>query len=283
MTMPHDPRHRPGDQDHLLHDVDLVAAFAGEDHGIDRDAAAALVTECPDCRSEFALQREVARWMSSAPVVAMGDDERSVLHDRVGSAIANLNVVSLADRRSRRQPGQILFRIASAAAAVVVIAGLGGVFGNVGGDNDGKDSFQTVSAELAAGGSEEATGAAPEATTTAANLLYGSRERAMLAGGDAEVVQREIDELIAQAVDLASAAGLPEDAQADAMTGIPPCADSVEDREILLTAESVLNGEPIIVFVVTSSEPADATDSDEATSPEALVFQIADCSVVDLA
>lgn len=282
MTMPHDPRSRPGDQNHLLHDVDLVAAYAGEDPGIDREAAAALVAACPNCRSEFALQSEVARWMSGAPVVTMGDDERSSLHDRVGSAIAKTNVVSLAGRRSRRQPGQILFRIASAAAAVAVVAGLGGVFGNVGGDNDDGGDFQTISAELGDGGSEEATGAAPEAsTTTAANFETSSLARAMLPGGDAEVVQQEIEELTAKAADEASA-GAPEDAQADAVNGFPPCAGAVADRVVLLTAESALDGEPIIIFVVTASEAADATDSDPVP-PEALVFQIADCSVVDLA
>ncbi|MGZ5385727.1 MAG: hypothetical protein ACXWH0_17335, partial [Acidimicrobiia bacterium] len=88
-------------------------------------------------------------------------------------------------------------------------------------------------------------------------------------------------ELIAQAGDIDAAAGVPEDAQADTMSGVLPCADLVEDREVLLTAESALDGEPIIVFVVTSSVAVDETSSDTA-SPEALVFKIADCSVVDL-
>lgn len=281
MTTPQNPRHRPGDGDHRLHDVDLVAAYAGEDPGIDREAAAALVSACPECRSEFALQREVATWMSVAGSVTLSDDERSLLHDRVGSAIAQTNVVSLTERRSRRQPGQILFRIASAAAAVAVVAGLGGVLGNVGGDSDGGQAFQTVSAELAASGEEaNTTAAAGETTTTAAFFAAGPTERTMLGGGDAEAVQREIEELTAKAVDEASA-GVPEDAQADAMTVIPPCAGAVADREVLLTAESALDGEPIIVFVVAGEEPADGTDS-SAVTPEALVFKIADCSAVDL-
>jgi hypothetical protein len=264
MTTPQDPRRRPGDQDHRLHDVDLVAAYAGEDPGVDRDAAAALVAACPDCRSEFSVQRDVAMWMSGAPVVTLDDDERTVLHDRVGSGIAGSNVVSLTDRRSRRQPGQILFRIASAAAAVAVVAGLGGVFGNGGGDNDGGDSFQTVSAELSAASEEDATTAA------------------MLPGGDADVVKREIEELIAQAVDASAALGVPEDAQADEMNATPSCASSVEGREVLLTAESALDGEPIIVFVVSADVAAGTSAEVEAEAPEALVFKISDCSVVDL-
>jgi hypothetical protein len=224
-------------------------------------------------------------WMSGAPVVTLDDDERTVLHDRVGIAIAGSTVVSLTDRRSRRHPGQILFRIASAAAAVAVVAGLGGVFGNVGGDNDGGDSFQTVAAELSAGAEEGATTtAAAEATTTLALPFAagGSLERAMLPGGDAEVVQREIEELIAQAVDAVAAAGAPEDAQADEMNAIPPCASSVEDREVLLTAESTLDGEPIIVFVVSADLSAGTSPDPEAEAPEALVFKIADCSVANL-
>jgi hypothetical protein len=284
MTMPQDPRQRPGDQDHRLHDADLVAAYAGDDPEIDREAAAALVAACPDCRSEFSLQREVAMWMSGAPVVTLDNDERSLLHDQVGIAITGSNVVSITDRRSRPQPGQILFRIASAAAAVAVVAGLGGVFDNVGGGNDGGDSFQTVAAELSADSEEGATTAAAEATTTIAVPFGagGSLERAMLPGGDAEVVQREIEELIAQAADANAAAGVPEDAQADEMTAIPPCASSVEDREVLLTAESMLDGEPIIVFVVSPDGAAGTNAESEAETPEALVFKIADCSEANL-
>ncbi len=48
------------------------------------------------------------------------------------------------------------------------------------------------------------------------------------------------------------------------------------DREILLTAESQLDGEPIVVFIVSGG---DAPAADEV---EALVFRIADCSSVDL-
>jgi hypothetical protein len=167
---------------------------------------------------------------------------------------------------------------------VAVVAGLGGVFGNVGGDNDGGDSFQTVAAELSADAEEGATTtAAAEATTTLAVPFAagGSFERAMLPGGDAEVVQREIEELIAQAVD-ADAAGAPEDAQADEMNAIPPCASSVEDREVLLTAESTLDGEPIIVFVVSADLAAGTSPDPEVEAPEALVFRIADCSVANL-
>jgi len=281
MTMPQDPRQRPEDQEHRLHDVDLVAAYAGDEPGIDREAAAALVEACPDCQSEFSLQRGVAMWMSSAPVVTMDSAERTLLHDQVGVAIAGTTVVSLTDRRSRRQPGQTLFRIAGLAAAVAVVAGLGGVFGNLGRGNDGGDAFQTVSAELAADSEEGTTTAAAEATTsTLLSFAAGTAQRTMLPGGDAEVVQREIEELIAQAADANVAAGAPEEAQADAMTAIPPCASSFEGREVLLTAESMLDGEPIIVFVVTSSEAAD--ESSDTAPPEALVLKIADCSAVEL-
>ena len=283
MTTPQDPRRRPGDQDHRLHDVDLVAAYAGEDPGVDRDAAAALVAACPDCRSEFSLQRDVAMWMSGAPIVTLDDDERTVLHDRVESGIAGSAVVSLTDRRSRRQPGQILFRIASAAAAVAVVAGLGGVFGNVGGDNDGGDAFQTVSAELTAAGSEEGATTAAAGATTTIDIPFaagGSLQRAMLPGGDAEVVQSEIEELIAQATDVESA-GVPEDAQADALYADPSCVDLIADRDVLLTAESALDGEAVIIFVVAGNVDADAANSDD-TPPEALVFKISDCTLVDL-
>ena len=41
------------------------------------------------------------------------------------------------------------------------------------------------------------------------------------------------------------------------MTPSLPVRMQVEDREVLLTAESALDGEPIIVFVVAGEEPAD--------------------------
>lgn len=281
MTMPQDPRQRPGDHDHRLHDVDLVAAYAGDDLGIDAERAAALVGACPDCQSEFSLQRAVAGWMSRVPEVTMNDLERSRLHDQVGIAIAGSPVVSLTDRHSRRPPGRLLFRIASAAAAVAVVAGLGGVFGNLRGD-DGGDALQTVSAELSADAEESSTAA--EATTTMAIPLAagGSAERAMLPGGNAEVVQKEIEELIARAAEVDAAAGAPAEAQADTMTATPSCLSSVEGREVLLTAESMLDGEPIVVFVVRADMEAGADPDSEVLAPEALVFKIADCSVADL-
>ncbi|HKY48912.1 MAG TPA: hypothetical protein VJQ79_13115 [Acidimicrobiia bacterium] len=281
MTMPQDPRQRQGDHDHRFHDVDLVAAYAGADPGIDAERAAALVGACPDCQSEFSLQRGVAGWMSRAPVVTMDDQERSLLHDRIATAIGASTVVSLTDRRSRRQPGQILFRIASAAAAVAVVAGLGGVFGNLRGD-DGGDAFQTASAELSAD-AEESAATAAEATTTIAIPLAagGAAERAMLPGGNAEVVQKEIEELIARAAEV-DAAGAPPEAQADAMTASPSCLSSVEGREVLLTAESMLDGEPIVIFVVSADLEADTGPDSEVLAPEALVFKVADCSVADL-
>ena len=115
-------------------------------------------------------------------------------------AIARPNVVSLADRRSRRQPGQILFRIGAAAAALAVIAGLGGVFNRVGGDNDGGTAFQTIASEIAAEAESEAAAvAAAPTTTTAASFAAASAERTMLAGGDADAVKKEIEDLIDQA------------------------------------------------------------------------------------
>lgn len=268
MTMSEEPRLRPGDREHSRHDLDLVAAYAGDDPGIDQNLAAGLVAACSDCRSEFDLQRKVKGWMASAPVVSLGDEERSLLHDRVNRAVAKPAVVSISDRRRRRQPGQLIFRIGTAAAALAVVAGLGGVFGNIGGDTDATTAFESLSTELAAG-SEAANAAAP--TTTAA-AMYGATtaERAMLVGGDLEAVKKEVEELIGR-VAAREEAQAPEDTQADAMISVPPCSDQVEDREVLLSAESVLDGEPIIVFVVSGEE-----------ATQALVFQTADCSVVDL-
>ena len=272
MTMPPDPNGSTGARDHDLHDVDLVAAYALDHDGIDRDAAIQLVASCPECRAEFNNQREVTSWLSTAPAAVLGDDERAALHARTESAIAKPKVVALPDRRHRRQPGQILFRIGAAAAAVAVIAGLGGVFNRIGGDDGGGSVVQTVASELA-GSSAESTAAAGPTTTTAAMFAAASVERTMLAGGDAAAVQREIEELIARASS-PQEAGATADSQADAMMNVVECSDQIGDREILITAESLLEGVPIIVFVV------EGVDAGEGV--EALVFRMADCSSVDL-
>ncbi len=155
------------------------------------------------------------------------------------------------------------------------------MFGNLRGD-DGGDALQTVSAEFSAAAEESPTTAA-EATTTIAIPLAagGSAERALLAGGNAEVVRKEIEELIARAAEV-DAAGAPAEAQADAMIATPSCLSSVEGREVLLTAESMLDGEPIVVFVVSANVEVGSQPDSEVPAPEALVFKVADCSVVDL-
>ena len=272
MTMPQDPNASTGARDHDLHDVDLVAAYALDHDGVDGAAATQLVASCSECRAEFNNQQAVTSWLSAAPAVVLGDDERAALHARTDSAIAKPKVVALPDPRHRRQPGQILFRIGAAAAAVAVIAGLGGVFTRVGGDDDGGSVFQTVASEMAGGGAESTAAAGPT-TTTAAMFAAASAERTMLTGGDAAAVQREVEELIAGASS-PQEAGATSDSQADAMMNVVECSDQIGDRKVLITAESLLEGEPIIVFVV---EGVDA--GEEA---EALVFRMADCSSVDL-
>ncbi len=101
----------------------------------------------------------------------------------------------------RRQPGQMLFRIGAAAAALAVVAGLGGVFGRLGGNNDGGTAFQTAASEIAGGSAEStvAAGVPAPTTTTAAQFAAASAERTMLAGGDIVAVKREIEDLIVQA------------------------------------------------------------------------------------
>ena len=282
MSTPNGPTSRTGDGNHRLHDLDLVAAYAlssdleGDDPGIDRDRAVALVDTCPECRAEFQLQREVATWVSGAPVVVMGDDERSLLHARVQQEISRQNVVSLSDRRSRRQPGLILFRLGTAAAALAVIAGIGGVF-NTGGNDGGGTAFQTGASELDEGAESSADAANSQLapTTTMATFAAAEAERSMLPGGDIAAVNKEIEGLMTQAAVTEDAAGASEDSQALAVA-TPPCSDQVENRNVVLSAESSLDGEPIVIFLLTSTEAS----ADPAL--EARVFHIVGCAPVDL-
>ena len=115
-------------------------------------------------------------------------------------AIARPNVVALPDRRVRRQPGQILFRIGAAAAALAVVAGLGGVFNRVGGDNDGGTAFQTAASEIAGGSAESTARRGARATTTTAASLPRLRPRGRCwPAATPSRSKREIEDLIAQA------------------------------------------------------------------------------------
>jgi hypothetical protein len=277
MSMSDPPRPRPQDRDHSGHDLDVVAAFAGDPFDVDHEIAAALIASCAECRNEFDLHRQITIWLAAAPAVSLADDERAQLHDAVGRVTGKPTVVSMAERRRQRQPGhqrqpgQLLFRIGAAAAALAVVAGLGGVFRNLGGD-PAIQAFDTVTSDLAieaeSSAAESSAGAAP--TTAATNeILTATEDAARLDGGDSDAVQKEVDELVDEAAQRIAVA--PGEEGSAAIAAAVPCQDQVAEREILVSAESTLDGEPIVVYVVAGDDGIDA-----------LVFLSGDCSPVDL-
>jgi hypothetical protein len=248
-----------------------VAAFAGDPFDVDREIAAALIASCAECRNEFDLHRQITTWLAAAPAVSLADNERAQLHEAVGRVTGKPTVVSMAERRRQRQPGQLLFRIGAAAAALAVVAGLGGVFRNLGGDPV-IQAFDTVASDLAneaeSSAAESSAGAA-STTAATAEILTATEDAARLDGGDSDAVQKEVDELVDEAAQrIAVATG---EEGSTAIAAALPCQDQVAEREILVSAESTLDGEPIVVYVVAGDDGIDA-----------LVFLSGDCSPVDL-
>ncbi|MGH8928171.1 MAG: hypothetical protein ACRDWH_07450 [Acidimicrobiia bacterium] len=255
------PRPR-GSDDHSRHDLDLVAAYADDDPAVDRAAAAELVGACPECRAEFDLQRAVKAWLGAAPNASLSESESRLIRDRVDRAIAQPTVVSLTPRRQRTR-GHLWLRIGTAAAAVAVVAALGGL-GNLGLVGS-EPAFRTESGQLAAGNAEPTTAAA-ETTAAASATMFGAQEsqQRTLSGGDADDVKREVEELLNEAE-------APAADQSDTTMVLPPCWEEIEQREVLLSADSVYNDEPITIFVVQGDQ-----------GPQALVYRTTDCSLVDL-
>lgn len=246
---------------HDLHDLDLIAAHAS---GETDPRAEALVSICAQCRAEYDLQRQVREWLKLAPVVTMADHERSALQYRVSEQIG---------RSRARAPGALLLRIGAAAAGLAVLAGLSGVLGQLGGGTR-QAAFSTVAGSLSAtesmipaddGDLNDAAGSTEAASATTAALAMAAPQTRSFPGGDEAAVRDEAETLIEEAA-TAPAAGTAYDRVA-----APPCVEEIEGLTPLLWAESVLDGEPVVIIVVEGEE-----------APEASVYRLDGCELVDL-
>jgi hypothetical protein len=253
MTAPSNHPH----SNHDRHDLELIAAHAS---GESDPRAVALVENCAECRTEFELQQRVRSWLQAAPSVAMAEHERDALHSRVSQRLAG------ARSSSRRVPGAWLLPVGAAAAAVAMVAGLSGVL------RGGQGAALTmVAGSLAADAGGNVTGeelyagaAAAEAPATTAAALAAPAART-LPGGDLDAVRAEAEALAAGESDQ----GMTEAAD---MSAVPPCLEAIGDSAVIRWATSILDGEPIVIMIVSTDEEA----------PETRVFVVEDCSPVDL-
>ncbi len=244
-------------EQHLQHDLELIAAYA-EGLPADGDEARHLVEVCADCKREYDLQRGVKSLVASLPPVRLTDPERLELHAII-ERLPHGNVITMNDRRRTQR----WMRVASIAAAGLVLIGLGAVFvGTMGAGSRG--AFSTTAGAL--GGNDSSTEAiAP--TTAAGGTTSAAAETALdtlrlLAGGDADAVRAEIDALLDESSQPLYGASPREDATQGEGAA---CADEVSTREVLQVAESSLDGRPIVIFIVATQDEREALIYDEAT------------------
>jgi hypothetical protein len=234
--------------DRHQHDPDLIASHA---EGLldDPGEAERLVATCPRCRDEYNAQQQVRSVLSGMPAVSMSAEERA----RLRAAIHDLRP----QPRSSWSPWYL--RVASAAAALVVLAGLAGVLNNQGG------GATTTTRELAAAGDTALTTTAAAAETTDGNFTFDSADLKRLDGGDAGRVKLEV---------AAMEAAVNEREMGTEVVGDHddlPCWEFLGTTAVLDGARSELDGEPIVIYIV-------ATDG--GTEPR--VFEIPQCNPVDL-
>ncbi len=160
------------------HDFDLIAAIAeGELSPADQAAAEASLAICADCRADVQLQREALTALRSAPAVAMNDFERATLHRKVNAALPL--PVSVRSTKPAVPWFQRLMPAMAAAAALLLVVGVGSVLIPGAGDGDAASEVTTVASESIRSADEEsaeATGGAQfddlaGATTTTMVLL----------------------------------------------------------------------------------------------------------------
>jgi hypothetical protein len=190
-------------------------------------------------------------------VLGLDEEEQARLHRAMAGTVP-APVVSLSDRRR----AQLWLRLGAVAATLVALVGVVNLVGRL--------SEAPVRAGLEA--LSEPTTAAAAATTTvlgdvaspAAQAEEGAAFR--MAGGDAEAVRAEIDQLLeaARAETLTYNTKL-EDDQARR------CAELLEERSVAAAALSNLDGRPIIIYIL-----------DDGDQPEAIVYDQATCELVEL-
>ncbi len=141
------------------HDFDLIAAIA-EGSMVPEEAAAAEATlvQCPSCREELSLQRYALAALKAAPSPVLSDLERARIHRAVESAVAERRPGAV--RRPAAPWYQRLVPVMAAAAALLVVVGIGSVLSN----GEQADQAVDTTAAGAAPADQERAALEPEPT-----------------------------------------------------------------------------------------------------------------------
>ena len=238
------------------HDFELIAAIAeGEMSPAEQEAAEASLATCATCQTDLELQREALAVLWDSPPVTMTDLERATLHRNVSRA-TTLVVPSRASRPTAPW-FQRLMPAMAAAAALLVVVGVGSVLVN--GADDADTALETTvaatesqraadeeSAAESAGGAEFDDLAEP--TTTTMGLLAPT---ASIVEDYGEISSAALKNL---ALAIASEQQQQEDGGAydlDRVSLEQPlvCAEIVaEEGTITFAARATVDGEPVEIY-----------------------------------
>ena len=190
------------------HDFDLIASIAEGELGPEEQAAAeSLLGACPACRADLQLQREALAFLQAAPPVMMTDIERAALHKSVAG---NLPPARRPSPTKTTAPWfQRLMPAMAAAAALMVVVGVGSVLVTGSGDDLAAESTAAATAvdrqqapaeeELAedSAGNALADGEAETTTTlaSAAPGVSGIQEYGIISPTDLEDIVTQLKTL----------------------------------------------------------------------------------------
>jgi anti-sigma factor RsiW len=238
------------------HDFELIAAIAeGELSPAEQSAAEATLASCDDCRSDLELQREALAFIRAAGPVKMNDLERATIYRNVQAAVRP-------SPTSVSKPSvpwfQRLMPAMAAAAALLVVVGIGSVLVNGAGDADSAAETTTVAGEslrnatddeMAEATGEGQLGDAADAPTTTMALLAP----AVSIVEDLGIVSRDrLKDLVVELTtpmeqDQGAAYSLDRELLESALT----CVDvAAADGPITFAARATVDGEQVEVYRV---------------------------------
>ena len=159
------------------HDFALIADLAeGRLSPAEQAAGEASLVSCEACTTDLQLQREALAALREAPTIRMTDLERAALHRNVAAELTPIR--QRTDSTSKAPWFQRLMPAMAAAAALLVVVGIGSVLVDGAGDSDAApETTATAEQALPAAPQDESTGASEGAqfddaaqptTTTAA-------------------------------------------------------------------------------------------------------------------
>lgn len=273
------------------HDLDLVAAYAeGSASSADATRCTEWIENCSECATEFEFQTIALEAIAAAAPFAMTDLERAKVHRGVREAIAEHELVEVAERPAAarattrsaapsRWP-RILTGTAAAAAALV-LAGTALLNGGITGSADTADVAATEPTEATFAAAATAESAEASSDAAADDGALGMMEPLDIVQDLGEVT---FDGLVAMATPPAAEAddlATDETIGRDVPNSIPPRVE--DDSELrpalgcLETGFELLEDEPTLLAVATlDGVPIEIYQSDR----NLVAVTAADCIVV---